>query len=187
MSVLDPQTHVAQLPVQNIPVVNGNVVATEPTVPVQTTPVVEEAPAKVIPPEAVQLSSGVYVIFHRLNRSISTDLTIKTFNNVNLDKKGNLVTDNLNTKDQMNMARSISEYHSTLIMQGVDLWGDVEDYREQLGLPQNWVKALFRSGLINDKYYDLSDPDDVEFLFLRYYAFQDENDWALLSQNTLNT
>jgi hypothetical protein len=141
----------------------------------------------VIPSEATQLSSGVYVLFTRLNRSISTDLTIKTFNNVNVDKKGNLITDNLSTKDQMNMAKSISEYHSTLIMQGVELVGEIEDYSEKLELPENWVKKLFRTGLVDQRYYDVNDPDDVEFLFLRYYAFQNEEDWALLSQKTLNT
>lgn len=167
--------------VAGVETVPQSTVQPQATEPVQTTPV------NVIPENAEKLSSGVYVIFNKLNRSISTDLTIKTFNNVNLDKKGNLVTDNLSTKDQMNMAKSISEYHSTLIMQGVELVGDVDDYAEQLDLPDNWVKKLFRTGLVDQRYYDVNDPDDVKFLFLRYYAFQNEEDWALLSQRTLNT
>lgn len=170
------QAGVAELPMSQVPQTQVEPVQVNPTVP-----------ARFIPEEAVQLSSGVYVIFNKLNRSISTDLTIKTFNNVNLDKKGKLVSDNLSTKEQMNMAKSISDYHSTLIMQGVQLWGEVEDYKEEFDLPSNWLRMLFRTGLINDKYYDENDPDDVKFLFLRYYAFQSEDDWATLSQNTLNT
>ncbi len=204
MSVLEP-TQVAT-PVQAEPTptynLNGQAAQTEtvaqapqstvhpqaqPIEQVQATPVNEELLSKTIPEDAEQLSSGVYVIFNRLNRSISTDLTIKTFNNVNLDKKGNLVTDSLSTKDQMNMAKSISDYHSTLIMQGVELVGEIEDYAEKLELPANWTKKLFRTGLVNEKYYDVSDEDDVKFLFLRYYAFQSEDDWSLLSQRTLNT
>jgi hypothetical protein len=203
MSVLEPtQTQVA--PIQNTPqdnlngqsVYNNATVSMQPSTvqpqlnPVEAippTPVNEQLLAKVIPAGAEKLSSGVYVIFHKLNRSISTDLTIKTFNNVNLDKKGRLVADNLSTKDQMNMAKSISEYHSTLIMQGVELVGEIDDYEDEIELPENWVKKLFRTGLVNEKYYDVSDPDDIKFLFLRYYAFRNEDDWSLLSQNTLST
>lgn len=197
MSVAQPQVTQAQAEaIRNYPVGQTFTTINEPVQP-EVAPVLQEetsqdqlpVPGKPfpIPEDAAQLSSGVWVVFNRLNRSISTDLTIKTFNNVNLDKKGNLVTDNLNTKDQMNMAKSISEYHSTLIMQGVELVGTVDDYREQMDLPDNWVKKLFRTGLVNEKYFDVTDEDDVEFLFLRYYAFQSEDDWALLSQRTLNT
>src|SRR5687768_2114350 len=140
MSVLEPTQVATQVQAEPTPVynLNGQAAQTDtvaqapqstvqtqaqPVEQVQATPVNEELLSQVIPADAEQLSSGVYVIFNRLNRSISTDLTIKTFNNVNLDKKGNLVTDSLSTRDQMNMAKSISDYHSTLIMQGVELVG----------------------------------------------------------------
>jgi len=136
----------------------------------------------VIPSNAVKLSSGVYVTFKKIPSSKSTDIMLKAFTKANLDKNGNLITDNLAPKDQIALIKNISEYHTSLITWGVELVGEPEDYYAVLDIESDWLRRLIRTNLIDADLYDLDKQSEVNFIFLRYQAFGNEEDWTLLSE-----
>lgn len=157
------------------PVVDAQVVTTQESELVKTTS------ALTIPSNATELSNGVYVIFTEIPGDKKSEILLKAFAKANLDKKGNLITDNLGPKEQIMLAKNVSDYHTALITWGVELVGTPEDYFDKLGLSGNWLNKLIRSGFIDSDLYDFSDPSEVAFIFLRYAAFNSDKDWQLLS------
>lgn len=128
------------------------------------------------------LSTGVKVVFNKLSRQKSQELVVATFKASKLDKKGNLTGED--ASQNLKTADNLLQYHNTLIANGVTLVGKIEDYSQ---IDSKWLKKLQRSNFVNIANFDLTDEDDVVFLFLRYEAFVTEEDWKLLSEQVLNT
>jgi len=133
-----------------------------------------------------ELSSGVWVKFKKISTNLQQDLTVRLYAKANIGKDGQIIVDNLNTSQQIELARTISEYNAVLINNGVILLGRPSDYYETVGIKPNWVNKLVRTGMVDSQLYDLADEDDVAVLFLQHHAFQSAEDWALLSTRLLS-
>ena len=70
------------------------------------------------------------------------------------------------------------DYHSGLISWGVSLVGNIDEYIAKGVASVNWENKLVRSNLIEP----IETDEDREFAFLRYIAFANEDDWALLGE-----
>lgn len=159
----------------------------QPQVQIEQVPQVIEhlKPEPELPEDVKKLSTGVLVRFKKLDATRARDLMVKTFTSTNMDSKGNLNTDKLSTTQQIALARNVTEYHTALIDNGVELVGNREDYYNELNITSTWVKRLRRSGLLDVELYDFEDETDLDVLFLRYQAFQSEDDWQLLSSELI--
>lgn len=130
------------------------------------------------------LSSGVKVQFKLLPQSISQEIMVDVFQNTKLDAKGNILESKSQT-DNIALAGRVLEYHSKLISFACSLYGDISDYIDLPTVGKNWLRKLVRGKMIDTDLYDLEDIDDLEFIFMRYYAFVNEDDWRILSERAL--
>lgn len=129
------------------------------------------------------LSSGVKVIFSRIPESIATDVMVHSFSELKFDNKGNLKDTN-RLDEQLNAAAKIQSYHNKLIAYGVTLVGNIDDYTNNPEIGTKWLSKLKRAEVDLSR-YDLNDEDDLQFIFLRHYAFKNATDFEALSKNTL--
>lgn len=130
------------------------------------------------PDNVVTLSTGVEVRFMDLSNNQVQDLVLSSFSGMNLNK--------LDEQDILQHGDKFLRYNTTLIQDGVRLVNPLKDEVAKLGLSDNWIKKLLRSGKVLDKeLYDLNDVEDQEILFLRYYGFQSEEDFQLLTEKLL--
>ncbi len=130
------------------------------------------------------LSTGIKVNFSRLPPNINQDVVLATFGGMKFDKEGKL-KDTSDTTENIKTATKVMKYHSTLITWGVELVGTISEYVEQGFVPKKWLKLLQQSEILDLSKYDFDDEDDIKFLFLRYYAFKSQDDWALLSSQVV--
>lgn len=129
------------------------------------------------------LSSGVKVEFTRIPESIATDVMVHSFSDLKFDKNGQL-KDTQKLDEQLAAAAKIQSYHNKLIAYGVTLVGSIEDYTNVPEIGTKWLSKLKRADVDLSK-YDLTDDDDLEFIFLRHYAFKSAADFEALSRFTL--
>ena len=129
------------------------------------------------------LSSGVKVVFTRIPESIATDVMVNSFKHLKFDDKGNL-KDTKNVTEQLEAASKIQKYHNKLIAFGVSLVGEISDYVELAGIGDNWLNKL-KYAETDLSAFDLTDTNDLTFIFLRHYGFKSPEDFEALSKNTL--
>jgi hypothetical protein len=128
----------------------------------------------------MKLSTGIEVRFVPLETNEIQDLVLTSFSGMNLQ--------NMDENEVLQKGDKIVRYNTALIQEGVYLVGNLDAAISELGLSNNWIKKLLRSGKVLDpQYYDLNDERDREILFLRYHAFKTEDDFAALSENVLNS
>ncbi len=144
--------------------------------PVQQ-PIPVAPPVEVVDPTITTLSTGVKVRIAPVPQRFLTEGMIHIFQSAKLDKDGNIITEGADVSSQLALANQIQRHHETLLSFGVTLVGKISDYYG-VGIPRNWLNQLTRSGIDLSK-YDLSDTDDIDFVFLRHFAFASDNDWAV--------
>ncbi len=150
--------------------------------PVQQ-PVPVAPPLEVVDPSVTKLSTGVKVRIAPIHQRFLTQGMVNIFQSAKLDKDGNIITEGADVSSQLALANQIQRHHETLLSFGVTLVGKISDYYG-VGIPRNWLNQLTRSGIDLSK-YDLSDTDDIDFVFLRHFAFASDNDWAVLNSKAV--
>lgn len=128
----------------------------------------------------VQLSTGVLVRFHTIPSTIAQEIVTSIFEDTQLTSDGR-IRENLSQSEQLALASSMMDLNSALISAG-----GVELVSE-LPKDNSWLDALSLNPVIARKHprIDFNRPNHIKFLFLRYEAFDSEDDWAMLSQNTI--
>lgn len=143
--------------------------------------VVEEVPQKYKPEQIVTLSSGVRVAFiGHLSDAISQTLVTRVFGNTQLDDSGR-IREKMSTREQLQLAKTMLDYNTALIFSGKVRLVD--------GLPEDntWVEEIALNPVIMAEHptINLDNPEHLERLYMRYYAFTGEEDIALLSEKLI--
>ncbi len=124
------------------------------------------------------LSTGIEVSFTPIPQNAVQDLVLASFSGMDLN--------NMAEGDVLKHGDKILRYNTTLIQEGVYLVTPLVDAIKTLGLSNNWLKALLRSGKVLDiDLYDKDDNRDKEILFLRFHAFKTEDDFKILTEKLL--
>lgn len=146
--------------------------------------VVAEGKSEVNPDNVFTLSSGIRVKFiKRLDAFTAQQIVVLSFNNINMDSSGR-VRNNMSSQEQLATAKKMYDFNSSLILNGL-VQGCLELYDE---VPNDkWLKAMKINPAINSNHPDIDwkDPLHVEFLYLFYKGFVNEDDYALLSKHLL--
>ena len=146
-------------------------------------PVPVAPPVEVVDPTITTLSTGVKVRIAPVQQRFLVEGMIHIFQSAKLDKDGNILTEGADVSSQLALANQIQRHHETLLSFGVTLVGKISDYYG-VGIPKNWLNQLTRSGIDISK-YDLNDADDLNFVFLRHFAFASDDDWAVLNSKAV--
>lgn len=121
--------------------------------------------------ETFTLSSGVEVIFKEIPSQIIQKAIADVMGGVKRDAKNNITFAN---GKELEAIKSVTKYHDILILMGVKLAKPLEEVATEMQLSQLEILA----GDVVD--------DMKEYYFLRYFAFSDADDFALLTEKTVN-
>lgn len=143
------------------------------------------AVAEVVPDNVFTLSSGVKVQFVKpLSPFTAQQIVILSFNNINVDAQGR-VKDNMTSQEQLATAKKMYDFNSALIINGL-AEGALKIYG---GLPKDnrWLMIMKINPAIasNHPFIDFDEPLHLEFLYLFYTGFINEEDYGLLSKYLL--
>jgi len=170
-------SHVQVTPTTVLPTSN-----VQPTLPnnVQEVPVPEP---NFVDPNIVTLSTGFTVKFNVLPKPISDEFVTTIFNATELDEDNNIRIDSNDKNEQIRVATKFMTLNTSIIgAGGVKLL-------DELPPEEQWLDQVIYAPTIMEKYPHINTSKlrqrDKEFLFLRYFAFADE-DLALLSEKCLN-
>ena len=147
--------------------------------------VATNAVTEVVPDNVVTLSSGVKVQFIKpLTPFTAQQIVILSFNNINVDAQGR-VKDNMTSQEQLATAKKMYDFNSALIINGL-AEGALKVYG---GLPKDnrWLAIMKINPAIasNHPFIDFNDQLHLEFLYLFYTGFINEEDYGLLSKHLL--
>jgi len=165
-------TPTTTLPTSNVP----------PTVPPNIQG--EVLPEKTyVVPSIVTLSTGFTVQFHVLPKPISDEFVTTIFNATELDEDNNIRVDSNDKNEQIRIATKFMTLNTSIIgAGGVTLVDDLPP-------DEQWLDQIIYAPTIMEKYPHINVAKlrdrDKRFLFLRYFAFADE-DLSLLSEKCLN-
>lgn len=147
--------------------------------------VATNAVTEVVPENVVELSSGVKVQFIKpLSPFTAQQIVILSFNNINVDAQGR-VKNNMTSQEQLATAKKMYDFNSALIINGL-AEGALKVYG---GLPKDnrWLTIMKINPAIasNHPFIDFNDQLHLDFLYLFYTGFINEDDYALLSKHLL--
>ena len=131
------------------------------------------------------LSSGVKVTFRKMGEQASQRAFTRLLQESKLNKKGELQQSD-DPNENLKLLARMDAYYDSLIAFGVTLVGNISDYVKLEHVGKNWLKRLVFAGEDLSKYGDLDDDNDLEFIFLRFYAFTSAEDYQVLSEQVLS-
>lgn len=144
---------------------------------------VDEEP---VPSNVYELSSGVRVQFIKtLPQATTQQVVVTTFQNANLDAKGN-VRDNMSQMEQLQLAKRMFDYNKSLLTFALS-FGAIKLYD---GLPEDstWLDYLEMNPQVRNDNPDVNFGKKVhqELLYLLYFAFANDDDLELISEHLLS-
>lgn len=145
---------------------------------------VQEEP---LPDNVVTLSSGIKVQFHgKLPSGIAQQIVVTTFSDANLQEDGT-VNDDLTSIEQLKLAKKMFNYNHTIISFGTMY--DLLNLYDKLPRNSKWMRALALNPMIIEAHpkLDLTEQTDIEFVYLCYFVFRNQEDWDLLSNQLLDS
>lgn len=142
----------------------------------------EEITAVDVPSNVVTLSSGVRIQFlKRLPPHVSQSIIVNTLAQTNLDADGRVIAEMSNTQ-QLNLAYKMMAFNYALIAMGLFY----ECFKPFDELPENkrWLHVLKINPSVRlaNPDIDFDSPDDQLYLYLTYFAFVAESDFAVLNE-----
>lgn len=145
----------------------------------------DEEEVEVLPDNVTVLSSGVAVVINEDGADeLSRDMILKIFQAVKIDGKGNVIQTE-SVSDNIKAASSIQLLQDSLLGNFVTLYRTISEEVELGNVPANWKTKLRRTPILTVE-YDFNDPDDVTFMFLKFFAFKTPEDWAILTERTFS-
>ena len=139
-----------------------------------------KAPEAPVDPSVIELSTGVLVRFNDIPNTIAQEIVTSIFEDTQLKADGT-IRENLSQTEQLALASAMMDLNSALISAGgVELVSDLPN-------SEDWLDKHLLNPVVMRKHprLDLTKHTHIVFLYLRYEAFNTEEDWALLSQNTI--